>query len=76
VFQTPEHAHSKREWTNSPSLTLKRHNKTRALQFTLESILRQKKNYGSYSNISPCKKNIIFIKKFLLKKPKSFKILL
>jgi hypothetical protein len=37
------------------------------------SILRQKKIYGN-SNISPFK-NII-IKKILLKKPKSFKILL
>jgi hypothetical protein len=44
-----------------------------ALPFTLKRvILRQKKNYGN-SNISPCK-NIIF-KKFLEKKPKSFKIL-
>ncbi len=36
-------------------------------------ILRQKKNYEN-SNISPCK-NIIFKKKILRKKPKSFKIL-
>ncbi len=34
---------------------------TVALQFTLKSILRQKKNYGN-SNIAPCK-NIIFTKK-------------
>jgi hypothetical protein len=31
-----------------------------ALPFTIESILRQKKNYGN-SNISPCK-NVIFKK--------------
>jgi len=34
-----------------------------ALPFTLKSILRQRKNYGT-SNISPCK-NIIFNKKIL-----------
>jgi hypothetical protein len=40
--------------------------------YTLKNVLRQKKNYGN-SNISPCK-NIIFKKKILSKKPKSFKI--
>jgi len=43
-----------------------------ALQLTLKSILRQKKNYEN-SNISPCK-NIIFKKKILYKKPKSFNL--
>jgi hypothetical protein len=34
---------------------------TVALPFTVKSILRQKKNYGTSNNISPCK-NIIFTK--------------
>jgi hypothetical protein len=48
---------------------------TLTLPFTLlkKKNLRQKKSYGN-SNISPCKKNIIF-QKNLEKKPKYFKIL-
>ncbi len=41
---------------------------TRALPFTLKSILRQKKNYGN-SNISPCK-NITNLQKNPLKETK------
>jgi hypothetical protein len=42
-----------------------------ALQLTLKSILRQKKNYEN-SNISPCKN--IFFQKILYKKWKSFNL--
>jgi len=62
------------------SLSPPPHTKTRGMLhhglaiYNNKKILRQKKNYGN-SNISPCKKYLIF-KKILFKNPKSLKILL